>query len=224
MNKNQLGKEIDLLINYPKPKRNLDERSENKTDEDRTIARKFGEEFFDGNRKYGYGGLKYNSIYWNEVVKTFKKYWDLSEENSLLDVGCAKGFMMHDFSQLIPGINIKGIDISQYAIDNSIESMKNYVQVANANNLPFKDNAFDFVISINTIHNLEKNDCAKSLREITRVSKISSFITVDAYRDEIEKERMFKWNLTAKTIMSVDEWKDFFLENNYTGDFFWFIP
>ena len=102
--------------------------------------------------------------------------------------------------------------------------MKDKVFVGNAKKIPFEDNSFDYVISINTIHNLDLEDCAKSLREIERVSKKGSFITVDAYNNDEEKERMFKWNLTAKTILSVEEWKDFFVKNNYSGDYFWFIP
>ena len=102
--------------------------------------------------------------------------------------------------------------------------MKPYVEVANATNLPFKDDSFDAVISINTIHNLERKECGKALQEIERVSRGQSFITVDAYRNEDEKERMYAWNLTAKTIMSVDEWIIFFKEVGYSGDYFWFIP
>ena len=80
------------------------------------------------------------------------------------------------------------------------------------------------VVSINTVHNLDQSDCGKALKEIERVSRGKSFITVDAYRNEEEKERMFAWNLTAKTIMSVDEWVVFFKDTGYTGDYFWFIP
>jgi len=219
-----MGKEINLLINYPKSKRNLDERQNNKTEEDRAIARKFGKDFFDGDRKHGYGGLKYSPIYWEKVAETFKDYWRLDSNSTLLDVGCAKGFMMYDFFRIIPGINIQGIDVSEYAIKNSINEMKDKVFVGNAKKIPFEDNSFDYVISINTIHNLDLEDCAKSLREIERVSKKGSFITVDAYNNDEEKQRMFKWNLTAKTILSVEEWKDFFSKNNYTGDYYWFIP
>ena len=219
-----MGKEVNLLINYPKSKRNLDERQNNKTEEDRAIARKFGKDFFDGDRKHGYGGLKYNAIYWEKVAETFKDYWRLDSNSTLLDVGCAKGFMMYDFSRIIPGINIQGIDVSEYAIKNSITEMKDKVLVGNAKEIPFEDNSFDYVISINTIHNLDLENCAKSLREIERVSKKGSFITVDAYNNDEEKQRMFKWNLTAKTILSVKEWKDFFDKNNYTGDYYWFIP
>ncbi len=219
-----MGKEVNLLKNYPKSKRNLDERQNNKTEEDRAIARKFGKDFFDGDRKHGYGGLKYNSIYWEKVAETFKEYWSLGSNSSLLDVGCAKGFMMYDFSRVIPGINIRGIDISEYAIENSIKEMRDKVLVGNAKEIPFDDNSFDYIISINTIHNLDLENCAKSLREIERVSKKGAFITVDAYNNEREKERMFKWNLTAKTILSVKEWKGFFEKNNYTGDYYWFIP
>jgi ubiquinone/menaquinone biosynthesis C-methylase UbiE len=132
--------------------------------------------------------------------------------------------MMHDIAELIPGITVKGVDISGYAINNAIEDMKPHVQVANAKNLPFEDNCFDVVISINTIHNLECGECAQALREIERVSRGKSYITVDAYRDDKEKELMYLWNLTARTVMHVDEWKAFFKEAGYTGDYYWFVP
>jgi SAM-dependent methyltransferase len=219
-----MGNEIALLRRYPKAKRNLDERAAQKTEEDRKIARRFDKDFFDGDRRHGYGGFSYMSRFWQPVIPTFQKHWDLSASSSVLDVGCAKGFMMHDFVELIPGITVKGVDISQYAIDNAIEDMRPHVQVADAISLPFADKSFDVVISINTIHNLDRAGCAEALREIERVSRKGAFITVDAYRNAEEKDRMYAWNLTAKTIMSVEEWTTFFKEVGYTGDYYWFIP
>ena len=219
-----MGQEIDLLVNYPKAKRNVEERGSYKTDEDRAIARQFGKDFFDGDRCHGYGGFRYFPRFWQPVIPTLQKYYDLSAGSKLLDVGCAKGFMLHDFAQLIPGIILKGLDVSEYAIENAIEDMKPYVQVNDARQLPFADNSFDLVTSINTVHNLDRDDCGQALREIKRVSKGKSYITVDAYRTEEEKERMLDWNLTAKTIMHVDEWKSFFSEFDYSGDYYWFIP
>jgi ubiquinone/menaquinone biosynthesis C-methylase UbiE len=162
--------------------------------------------------------------FWQPVIPTFQEYWNLDSNSSLLDVGCAKGFMLYDLSLLIPGITLAGIDVSQYAIENSVNEVRPLLSVANACNLPFDDNSFDVVISINTVHNLEREECAKALQEIERVSKGNSFITVDAYRNEEERKRMFDWNLTAKTIMSVDDWVIFFNEIGYTGDYYWFIP
>lgn len=219
-----MGTEIDLMINYPKPKRNVDERGATKTEEDRLLARKFGKDFFDGDRKNGYGGFSYFSRFWQPVIPTFQKHWNLDSTSSVLDVGCAKGFMMHDFAELIPGITVKGIDISEYAIENAIEDMKPHVQVGNALSLPFDDKSFDVIISVTTLHNLERDECAIALQEIERVCRKGAFITVDAYRNEEEKERMYNWNLTAKTIMSVEEWKVFFKQVGYTGDYYWFIP
>jgi SAM-dependent methyltransferase len=219
-----LGTEVDLLKNYPKPKRDLESRASTKTEEVRLIARQFGKDFFDGSREYGYGGFTYHPRFWELVVPSFQDFYKLSEKSKVLDVGCAKGFMMYDFSRLIPGIEIKGIDISEYAIDNSIEEMRTNVQCANATDLPFEDNSFDLVISINTIHNLEFKECSLALKEIERVSSSNSFITVDAYENEIEKKQMLDWNLTAKTILSTSEWKEFFKESGYSGDFYWFKP
>ncbi len=219
-----MGIEIDLLVNYPKTKRNVKERGAEKTEEDRAIARQFGKEFFDGDRKHGYGGFNYFSRFWQPVIPTFQKHFGLTFESRVLDVGCAKGFMLHDMAELIPGIYVRGIDISEYAIANAIEDMKPFVQVADARKLPFHDKSFDVVISINTVHNLDRVDCAQALREIERVSRGKNFITVDAYRNNEEKLLMEAWNLTAKTMMHVDEWKKFFDEVGYTGDYYWFIP
>ena len=219
-----MGIEIDLLAKYPKSNRNVDERGLEKTDKDREIARKFGKEFFDGDRRNGYGGFNYNSKFWEPVIPDFQKHFSLNSKSSVLDVGCAKGFMIYDISKLIPGITVKGVDISDYAIENAIVEVKERVQVADAKNLPFEDNSFDVVISINTVHNLEIEDCGKALQEIERVSRGKSFITVDAFRNEQEKERMFAWNLTGRTIMSTRDWKIFFDQVGYTGDYYWFIP
>ena len=132
--------------------------------------------------------------------------------------------MLFDISKNIPGISISGIDVSEYAITNSIKAIQSDLQVADARNLPFEDKSFDVVISINTIHNLEIEDLTLALSEIERVSRGKSFITVDAYNSSEEKDRMYAWNLTAKTIMSVDEWVTFFNDVGYTGDYYWFIP
>ena len=219
-----MGKEIDLLVNYPRTRRNVEDRGASKTEADREIARKFGREFFDGDRRHGYGGFKYQPRFWQPVVPTLREHFGLVAGSSLLDVGCAKGFMLHDLALLIPGIDVKGVDVSEYAVTNAIDHIKPHVRVADARQLPFADKSFDVVISINTIHNLQRAECGQALREIERVSRGKSYITVDAYRNEAEKIRMMAWNLTAQTIMHVDAWKSFFTEVGYTGDYFWFIP
>lgn len=220
----KLGQEIDVLVNYPKAKRDLTARLESKSEESRAIGRKFGFDYFDGDRNHGYGGFSYNSRFWQPVIPTIVETYQITNQSKVLDVGCAKGFFLYDLKQAFPEISIKGIDISEYAILHSLREVKRELQVGNATALPFADSTFDFVMSINTIHNLNKIDCAKSLQEIERVTKGNSFVTVDAYRNDEEKARMEAWNLTALTMMSVDEWKDFFLEVGYSGDYYWFIP
>jgi SAM-dependent methyltransferase len=203
-----MGIEIDLLADYPRTKRDVADRGANKTEADRAIARRFDREFFDGDRRTGYGGFRYSPRFWQPTVPAFQRHFNLTSGSSVLDVGCAKGFMLHDFAELIPGITVKGIDVSAYAIENAIESMKPHVAVADARRLPFPDKSFDVT----------------ALREIERVQRAGAFITVDAYRNDAEKERMDAWNLTAKTILSVDEWKKLFADVGYTGDYHWFMP
>ena len=217
--------EVNLLRDYPKTKRKLEERKVQKAAVDaQKIARKFGKEFFDGDRKCGYGGYYYNSRFWQPVVKTFKEYYGLTSADSILDVGCGKGFMLHDFKEILGAETIAGIDISEYAIEHSMEDIRPFLRVGNAKELPYETNSFDIVVSINTTHNLPIEECKQALREIERVSRGKSFITVDAWRNDNEKEEMEAWNLTALTYMHVDDWKKLFEEVGYTGDYYWFFP
>lgn len=215
--------EINLMDLYPRSKRPIEERGELITEEHRRIARQFGKEFFDGDRLYGYGGYSYHPRFWKATVKRFRDYYQLAEDPSVLDVGCGKGFMLHDFKELMPKLTVAGIDISEYAIEHAIETVKPFLRVGNAKELPYEDNSFDLVISITTIHNLPLEECKQALREIQRVSRKHAFITVDAWRTEEERKRMMKWNLTALTYMHVDDWKKLFAEVGYTGDYYWFI-
>jgi ubiquinone/menaquinone biosynthesis C-methylase UbiE len=211
-------------VNYPKAKRDINARGLEKTEEDRRIARQFGKEFFDGDRRNGYGGFSYNSRFWQPVIPTFKQHFGLTAQSSVLDAGAAKGFMLFDMVQLIPGIKVAGIDVSSYAVENGKEEVRKFLRVADVQEMPFEDKSFDVVFSINTIHNLELEGLKRALKEIQRIQRKGSFITVDAYRDDEEKKRMFAWNLTAKTVLHVDEWKNLFAKVGYTGDYFWFIP
>jgi SAM-dependent methyltransferase len=222
--KRLMGKEIDLMANYPKAKRNIERRAAEKTNEERKIARQFGRDFFDGDRRYGYGGYSYHERFWEAVIPTFKNFYNLKNESKVLDIGCGKGFMLYDFMRLIKGITVAGIDVSEYAIANAKDEVKPFVKLGDARELPFDDDSFDLVISITTVHNLEREDCKKALQEIERVSSNGKFITVDAYFNDDEKKRMDMWNLTALTYMHTDEWKGFFQEAGYTGDYYWFIP
>ena len=217
-------KEINLLKKYPKTKRDLSKRGNEKTEEDRIIARRFDKEFFDGDRKNGYGGYYYNSKFWTEVVKDLNNFYKLKNGSKILDIGCGKGFMLFDFMKLNPNFVLEGIDISDYAITNAVPEVKKFLKVEDAKSLPYEDNSFDLVISINTTHNLEINQCKKALSEMERVSRKDKYLIVDAYSNEIEKDRIFAWNLTAKTILSTNEWISLFEEAGYTGHYYWFEP
>jgi len=215
--------EINLLDRYPQTKRPIDERGAFIKEEHRQIARQFGQEYFDGDRLHGYGGYSYHPRFWQETVKRFAEFYGLTNEARVLDVGCAKGYMLHDFKELLPGLTVAGVDVSEYALEHSLESVRPYLQIGNAKVLPFPNNFFDLVISINTVHNLNFEDCRRALKEIQRVSKGTTFVTMDAWRTQEERERLLKWNLTALTYMDVRDWKHMFTEVDYTGDYYWFI-
>jgi ubiquinone/menaquinone biosynthesis C-methylase UbiE len=214
--------EIDLLVDYPKIRRDTKERLSGKTPERVSLAKKFGWEFFDM-KGVCYDGYIYDGR-WKPIVKKFIDYYKLKPNDRVLDLGCAKAYLLYDLIKEQPRLNITGIDISRYAIGCAPPEVQHFLMTADAKDLSmFSDNWFDLTICINTIHNLKEKECRQAVREIQRVSK-QSYIVVDAYRTEEEKERVFDWILTAETVLSVDEWKQLFKEENYTGDYFWFIP
>jgi hypothetical protein len=151
-----LGREIDILLNYPKAKRHLNARVESKSKESRKIGRKFGFDYFDGDRNYGYERFTYNPRFWQPVVFTIVEKYKLNNSSNVLNMVCAKGFFLHDLKLTFPGITIAGVDISEYTISNSLPGVKNFLKFGNARKLPFQDNTFDFVTSIKVIKILSK--------------------------------------------------------------------
>jgi len=214
---------IDVMRSYPRSKRAIDERAKLITKEHRAVARQFGQEFFDGDRLYGYGGYKYDGR-WKPVVIDFRDHYKLADDVAILDVGAGKGFMMHDFIELMPGATVKGTDISEYAVENADPVAKGHLEVGDCKDIKFPDDSFDLVISITTVHNLALEECKQSMREIMRVTRKDAFIVVDAWTNDEERERMMGWNLTALTMMHADDWEKMFAEVRYTGDWDWFTP
>lgn len=217
-----MGEEINLLNTHPKAQRDYDKREKEKTSEIIKLAKQFGQDFFDGDRKCGYGGYKYDGR-WKAVAATMREHYNLPDDAAILDIGCAKGFLLHDFKELMPKCTVAGVDVSDYAIEHAMPSVKPFLKVASAEHLPYPDKSFDLVISINSIHNLPIDRLKHALREIERVCRGYSYITIDAWRNEQERENLFKWVLTAETMMHVDDWKKLFNEVGYTGDYWWFI-
>ncbi len=216
-----MGQEINLMRLYPQSKGRTEKRAVI-TEEDRAISRKFGEEYFDGDRKHGYGGYRYHPRFWTETVNLLTEHYNLASKSHILDIGCGKGFMVKDFSILLPEATVLGIDISEYAIAHAHPDVKKCLSVASATALPFKDNQFDLVVSINTIHNLNRSECILALQEIERVGKGNAFVMVDGWENETERIALESWVLTAETMTSKSDWVSLFKEANYSGDYyFW---
>lgn len=214
-------REVNLLDSYLRVKRPIEDLARS-TEENKAISRQFGFKYFDGDRKYGYGGYYYDGR-WKAVAKRMRDYYALTAGDAVLDIGCAKGFLLHDLKELIPGLPVAGVDISEYAIANTMEDIKPFCQVANAASLPFPDKSFDLVISINTVHNLDRDGCKKAIQEMERVSRKYKYLQVDSWFNEEQREKLMKWYLTGLTFMGVEDWRKFFEECGYTGDYYWTI-
>lgn len=215
--------EFNLLKSAPSIRRDVSARLVNKS-ANRTEASKFGKAYFDGPREQGYGGYHYDGR-WKPIAASAISHYQLKAGMSVLDIGCAKGFFVHDLMSVLPHLYAYGIDVSEYALAEAPSEIKPNLTLGNAANLPYEDDSFDAVFSINTIHNLERSDCIKALAEMTRVAKDPSkcFVQVDAYRNVDEKELFEAWMLTAKTYCTPDQWHEIFREAGYIGDHYWTI-
>jgi protein-L-isoaspartate(D-aspartate) O-methyltransferase len=183
-----------------------------------TISKQFGKDYWDGDRRYGYGGYTYDGR-WRSVAENIANHYNLEPGSKILDIGCGKGFLLYEFTQVITGAQVTGIDVSKYAIDNGKEEIQQFLQTGNATDLPFEDNTFDLVVSINTLHNLYNFDLKRALQEMERVGKKDKYLVVDSYRTEREKVNLLYWQITCECFYTPQEWEWFLQESGYTGDY-----
>jgi SAM-dependent methyltransferase len=213
--------EINLLARYPRAKRNLVARKSGQA-ENRRIASRFGYEYFDGTREQGYGGYRYDGR-WIPIARDIAAHFALKAGDRVLDIGCAKGFLMRDLMEVVPGLDAWGLEISQYAIENCHPDVRGRIARGTAQELPFADDTFAAALCINVIHNLGRSACIEAVREIERVAPGRGYIQVDAYRNDAERDVFLDWMLTAETFGKPDMWRNLFRDAGYTGDYYWTI-
>lgn len=189
---------------YPKPKA-------------AELAKKWGFDYWDGDRRICYGGYRYMEGRWEKVARAMIEQYGLKAGDKILDIGCGKGFLLYDFTKVLPGLEVYGLDISQYALDNAKEEIKGHLRVGNATALPFPDQHFDFVYSITTLHNLHCYDLDRALREMERVGK-KKYLCVESYRNETEKANLLYWQVTCEAFNTPEEWEWWFKQTGYSGD------
>ena len=182
------------------------------------IAQQWGADYWDGERQYGYGGYRYDGR-WLPVAQAMVSHYGLKSGDRILDIGCGKAFLLYEFTQALADVNVAGIDISEYAIENSKEEIREHLRVGRTDKLPWADNSFDFVFSINTFHNLRAPELRTSLSEMERVGKGKAWLCVESYRDEREKMNLLYWQLTCKSFYDTEEWAWLYRQWGYTGDY-----
>lgn len=214
--------EVNLLRRYPKAKRNIVKRSSEQSAQNIAIARQYGYEYFDASRDTGYGGYRYDGR-WVAIAEDMVAHWKLKPGGRVLDVGCAKGFLVKDLMKVCPGLEVFGVDISEYALLNCEPEVVGRLHLGNCLRMPFPDGAFSAVTAINVVHNLERDECIRAVREIERLAPGRGYIQVDSYRTPEEEEIFLSWVLTAKTHYDPAGWRQLFAEAGYTGDYSWTI-
>lgn len=213
---------MNLLAKLPRSKRNVSQRAEAKSPDVIAASREFGELYFDGPRSYGYGGYRYDGR-WIPVAEDIVAHFGLRAGDRVLDVGCAKGFLVKDLMKVCPGLEAFGLDISEYALKHCEPEIVGRLHLGNATTLPFPDGSFKAVISLNTLHNLDRPDLITALREIERLAPGRGFVQVDSYRTAEEKALFEEWVLTANFHDFPEGWLQVFEEAGYTGDYYWTI-
>jgi len=181
------------------------------------IAKKFGQEYWDGDRKLGYGGYRYDGR-WRAVADQLAAHYQLKAGDRVLDVGSGKAFLLYDLTQAVPGLIVRGLDVSAYANEHAKEEVRPFLDLGTAAKLPYEDNSFDLVISINALHNLHCYDLDLALREMERVGRKNKYLVVESYRNEEEKANLLYWQLTCESFCTPAEWEWWFKHCGYTGD------
>jgi protein-L-isoaspartate(D-aspartate) O-methyltransferase len=182
------------------------------------LSKQWGFDYWDGDRRICYGGYRYMPGRWAPVAEAMIKHYGLKPGDKVLDIGCGKGFQMYELTQVLPGLDVHGLDISTYAIENAKEEMKDRITHGTAAKLPYPDKSFDFVFSINTLHNLYNYDLDAALREMERVGKKHKYICVESYRNDTEKTNLLYWQLTCEAFCTPEEWAWWFKTTGYSGD------
>ncbi len=182
------------------------------------VSKKYGFDYWDGDRRFGYGGYKYDGR-WEQTAKEIVSFYGLTNTSKVLDVGCGKAFLLYEIQKLLPGIDIVGFDMSEYAIQNAKEEVRDKLFIYKAQDVyPFGDKEFDLVFSLGTLHNLKVYELKNALKEIERVGK-QKYVMVEAYRDDTELFNLECWALTCESFFRPDEWIWLYKEFGFEGDY-----
>ena len=183
------------------------------------ISKDFGKEYWDGDRRYGYGGYLYMPGRWKPIAEELIRIYGLHSGSKVLDIGCGKAYLLYEMKLLIPDLHVIGIDSSEYCLENAKVEMLPFIFKHDAKEyLPFKDNEFDLVISLGTLHNLRIPFLKIALSEMERVGN-NGYLMLESYRNEIELFNLQCWALTAESFFDQDEWIWLYQNFGYYGDY-----
>lgn len=182
-------------------------------------AKEYEFDYWDGDRRYGYGGYRFIEGRWKPVAEALIKTYGLKDGDSVLDVGCGKAFLLYEMKKLLPNLKVVGFDISEHGLAEAKDEVRpNLFRYRAQDKYPFGDKQFDLVISLGTLHNLRIFELHTAVQEIERVGK-NKYIMVEGYRNEAELFNLECWALTAESLFHTAEWIWIYEHFGYTGDY-----
>jgi ubiquinone/menaquinone biosynthesis C-methylase UbiE len=181
-------------------------------------AKEYEFDYWDGDRRYGYGGYSYDGR-WKVVAEKLIEIYNLPSDAKVLDVGCGKAHILYEMQQLLPDGEFCGFDISQHGIGDAPEPIRdNLLRYRAQDPYPWGDGYFDLVFSLATLHNLRIFELQTALKEFERVGK-NKYIMIESYRNEEELFNLECWALTAESFFDTAEWIWLFNHFGYSGDY-----
>ena len=182
-------------------------------------AKEYEFDYWDGDRRYGYGGYRYMEGRWTPVAQALIDNYGLTNDSKVLDVGCGKAFLLYEMKKLLPALQVTGFDVSKHGLAEAKDEIRPYLFLYRAQDAyPFGDKQFDLVISLGTLHNLRVFELETAMKEIERVGK-NKYIMVEGYRNELELFNLECWALTAESLFHTSEWIWLYNHFGYTGDY-----
>jgi 2-polyprenyl-3-methyl-5-hydroxy-6-metoxy-1,4-benzoquinol methylase len=173
----------------------------------------YDEEYFMTNKK-----SNYSKEYWDYDARKVEIMRDcigfissFNPKPTVLEAGCGLGLLVRAFREL--NVNAFGCDISEWAINNSYSSIKEYLKVADiSEKIPYEDNKFNLILCIDVIEHIPEDRLDNTVKELYRVCNGFVFFVIPT---RMFKEDGAQTDLSHISILPIYKWLEYFLKDEF---------